>query len=126
MKKSSQKKKMKKAGKKAGVKVKSAAQKPLVRLQPLGDKIVVRPQALEEKKTSFGLIIPETANKEKPDTGKVVAVGEGRMNENGIRTKMSVKIGDMVLFAKYVPDEIKLDGEDLVILREDQILGIIG
>lgn len=94
-------------------------------LQPLDDKIVVRPQALEEKKTGFGLIIPDSASKEKPDTGKVVAVGDGRLAENGSRIKMTVKVGDTVLFSKYVPEEIKLNGEDLIILREDQILGII-
>ncbi len=126
-----QKKKPKKATKKAqkskAKPVSKSAQKTKseIRLAPLDDRVVVRPQSLEEKKTSFGLIIPDSASKEKPETGKVLAVGPGKHDEDGNRIKMSVKVGDMVLFSKYAPDEIKLDGEDLIILREDQILGII-
>ncbi|MEN9582067.1 MAG: hypothetical protein RL641_21 [Candidatus Parcubacteria bacterium] len=108
-------------------KKKKSIQKPKsqLKLQPLGDRVVVKPQAIEERKTSFGLIIPDTMSKEKPETGTVVAVGDGKIADNGSRIKMTVKVGDMVLFSKYVPDEIKLDGQDLIILREDQILGII-
>lgn len=95
------------------------------KFQPLGDRVLVKPQFIEEKTSKLGLIIPDSANKEKPETGKVIAVGEGRVLENGIKIKMNVKIGDIVIFSKYGPDEIKLNGEEYLILREEQILGII-
>ena len=96
-----------------------------MKLQPLGDRVIIRPLSLLEKKTKSGLIIPDTTQKEKPETGIVVAVGEGRVNDAGVRIKMSVKVGDTILFSKYAPDEIKIDGEDLLVTREDQILAII-
>ncbi len=96
-----------------------------IKIKPLSDRVVIAPVFLNEKKTKSALYIPETNSKEKPETGKVIAVGEGRISENGTRVKMTVKVGDIVLFSKYTPDEIKLNEENLIILREDQILGII-
>lgn len=91
-------------------------------IKPLGDRVLVRPDAAEEK-TSFGIIIPDTA-KEKPQRGTVVAVGAGKV-ENGVKIEMSVNEGDKVLYGKYAGTEITVDGEDLMIMRESDILGII-
>lgn len=93
---------------------------------PLGDKVLVKPMSEEEgKKTKSGIIIPETIDKEKPEQGKVIAVGQGRMNDEGKLLPMKVKIGDTVLFSKYGPDEVKIDGEEYFILSEGSILAII-
>jgi chaperonin GroES len=91
-------------------------------IKPLGDRVLVRPDAAEEK-TSFGIIIPDTA-KEKPQRGTVVAVGAGKI-ENAVKIDMSVKEGDKVLYGKYAGTEITVDGEDLMIMRESDILGIL-
>lgn len=96
------------------------------RIIPLGDKVLVKPLSGDEgKKTKSGIIIPETIDKEKPEQGKVVAVGQGRMNDEGKLLPMKVKIGDLVLFSKYGPDEVKIDGEEYFILSEGSILAII-
>ena len=93
---------------------------------PLGDKVLVKPMTEEEgKKTKSGIIIPETIDKEKPEQGKVIAVGQGRMNDEGKILPMKVKVGDTVLFSKYGPDEIKIDGEEYFILSEGSILAVI-
>lgn len=93
-------------------------------VRPLADRILV--QRLEEEETSKGgIIIPDTA-KEKPQQGKVVAIGNGKMMDNGVRIEPAVKAGETVLFGKYSGTEIKLDGQDYLIMREDDILGIIG
>lgn len=93
-------------------------------IKPLEDRLVV--EAIEENTTTAsGIVIPETAGKEKPQKGKVVAVGEGKMTAEGKRIPMTVQIGDMVLFRKYGPDEIKLDGKTVLILSEGDVLGII-
>jgi chaperonin GroES len=94
-----------------------------MRIRPLHDRIVVS-RIAEEEKTKGGIIIPDTA-KEKPVEGKVLAVGNGRTLEDGSRRKPDVKVGDRVLFAKYGGSEVKIDGEDLLILREDDILGVV-
>ena len=91
-------------------------------ITPLGDKVVVKP-AEEEEKTSGGIILPDTAKK-KPQEGKVVAVGPGRVLDDGSRAAMSVKKGQTVVFAKYGGTEIKVNDEDLVILDEDSIYAI--
>lgn len=91
-------------------------------IQPLGDRVVVRPQELEET-TSGGLYIPDTA-KEKPMRGTVVAAGPGK-TENGVTVNMTVSEGDTVLYGKYAGTEIQIDGEDLLIMRESDILGIV-
>ena len=94
-----------------------------VRLKPLGDRVLVK--AIEKKdEIRSGIIIPDTA-KEKPQEGEVIAVGTGKRLESGQVTPMEVKAGDRVLFGKYSGTEIKLDGEELLILREDEILGVL-
>jgi chaperonin GroES len=94
-----------------------------VKIKPLHDRIVVK-RLEEEQKTKGGIIIPDTA-KEKPIQGKVVAVGSGRVLENGTKVPLQVKAGDIVLFAKYGGTEVKIEDEEHLILREDDILGII-
>ena len=92
-------------------------------LRPLGDRVVVRPLAREEV-TKSGIVLPDTA-KEKPQQGEVLAVGSGRVLDNGERQTMDVKSGDRVLFAKYAGTEFKLEDEDLLILSEKDILAIM-
>ena len=91
-----------------------------VKLQPLADRVVVKPIEREEM-TKSGIVLPDTV-REKPQDGKVVAVGPGRLGEDGNRIKMDVKVGDKVIYAKYAGMEIKIDDQDLVILRENDIL----
>jgi chaperonin GroES len=95
-----------------------------VGIKPLGDRVVVRPTEKKEEKSASGLIIPDTANKEKPATGTVVAVGPGKY-EDGKIVPMTVKAGDKVLFSKYGYDEVKIGGEEYYVLSESSILGII-
>lgn len=90
------------------------------KLQPLGDRVVVRPMPKEEV-TKGGIVLPDTV-KEKPQEGKVIAVGPGRLTDEGKRIVMDVKVGDTVLYAKYGGTEIKEDDEELIILRESDIL----
>jgi|SRR4029079_15402081 chaperonin GroES len=92
-------------------------------LRPLGDRVVVRPLAREEV-TKSGIVLPDTA-KEKPQQGEVLAVGPGRMLDSGERTAMDVKSGDRVLFAKYAGTEFKLEEDELLILSEKDILGVM-
>jgi chaperonin GroES len=92
-------------------------------IRPLGDRILVK-RIQEEEKSKGGIIIPDTA-KEKPQEGKVVAVGKGKMTEDGKLVAPDVKAGDRILFGKYAGSEIKLEGEEHLILREDDILGVL-
>ncbi|MBU0650372.1 co-chaperone GroES [bacterium] len=92
-------------------------------IQPLGDRVLVKVLEAVEK-TKGGIILPDSA-KEKPQEAKIVAVGEGKMLDNGQRAKMSVKKGDKVLFGKYSGTEVKFDGDEYLIIREDEILAII-
>jgi len=92
------------------------------KIRPLQDRVIVK-RVAEEEKTKGGIIIPDTA-KEKPIEGEVIAVGPGKL-EDGKRIEPSVKAGDRILFGKYAGTEVKLDGEDRLILREDDILGVI-
>ena len=93
------------------------------KIQPLGDRVLVEPLEAEDK-TSGGIIIPDTA-KEKQQRGKVVAVGKGRVNEEGKLTPLEVKVNDQVLFGRYTGSEIKIGITDYLIIKEDDILGII-
>jgi chaperonin GroES len=95
----------------------------VTKIRPLGDRILVK-RIKEEDKTKGGIIIPDTA-KEKPQEGKVVAVGKGKVNEAGKLTAPDVKAGDRILFGKYSGSEVKLDDEEHLILREDDILGVL-
>ncbi|MBA7611809.1 10 kDa chaperonin [subsurface metagenome] len=91
-----------------------------VKLQPLGDRVIVKPIESEEV-TKGGIVLPDTA-KEKPQEGKVLAVGPGRLSEDGKRIAMDVKVGDVVLYVKYGGTEVKIEGEELMVLRESDIL----
>jgi chaperonin GroES len=92
-------------------------------IQPIDDRIVVRSLEAEEK-TAGGILLPDTA-KEKPQKGKVLAVGKGRLNDDGKRLPLDVSVGDVVLFGKYSGTEVKWNGEELKILRESEILAIV-
>ena len=93
-------------------------------IKPLHDRVIIRRIEDSTDKTAGGLFIPDTA-KEKPQEGEVIAAGEGKYKEDGTRQSLDVKAGDRVLFGKYSGSEIKLDGEEYIIMREDEILGII-
>ena len=94
-----------------------------MKIRPLQDRVIV--QSIEEEaKTKGGIIIPDTA-KEKPQEGKVIAVGPGKILENGTKTTLDVKVGDKILFGKYSGSEIKIEGEEFLMMREDDILGVI-
>lgn len=93
-----------------------------MKVQPLADRVIVEPIEVEEKK---GVIYIPDAAKEKPQQGKIIAVGEGRRNENNALTPLTLKPGDRVLYSKYGGTEIKLDGKDLLIMREDDVLGVL-
>lgn len=94
-----------------------------MKLRPMQDRIIVK-RVEEETKTAGGIFIPETA-KEKPQQGEVVAVGKGKVTEDGKVLPLDVKVGDKVLFGKYAGTEIKLEGEEFLIMREDDILGVV-
>jgi chaperonin GroES len=94
-----------------------------MQIRPLRDRIIVK-RTEEEEKTKGGIIIPDTA-KEKPVEGRVIAVGEGRINKDGKKISLEVKVGDRVLFAKYGGTEVKIDGEEHLMMREDDILAVI-
>ncbi|HEY7126189.1 MAG TPA: co-chaperone GroES [Ktedonobacterales bacterium] len=93
------------------------------KIRPVGDRVVVKPAAKEEV-TKSGIVIPDTA-KEKPQEGVVVAVGSGKLLENGKRVELEIKEGDRVLYAKYGGTEFKLDGEEYLVLRESDILAVL-
>ncbi len=93
------------------------------KIRPLHDRIIVR-RIEEQEQMRGGLYIPDTA-KEKPQEGEVLAVGNGKILENGTRLQLEVKVGDRVLFGKYAGTEVKIDGEEYLILREDDVLGVI-
>lgn len=94
-----------------------------MKLKPLGDRLVVEPRE-RESTTASGLVLPETA-KEKPQEGEVIAVGPGRRDDDGKRIEMDVKVGDIVLYAKYGGTEVKIDDKKLLILKESDVLAIV-
>lgn len=96
-----------------------------MKLKPLSNRVILEPVSAEEK-TKSGIIIPETVNQEKPEQGKVLAVGPGKLLKNGQRSQMDVKVGDTVIFSKYSPSEIKMDGEEYLVVSEEDILAIVG
>lgn len=97
---------------------------PKLNIRPLGDKVIVKRVEAEEK-TAGGIVLPDTA-KEKPKRGVVLAVGTGRLLDDGTRSEMQVKKNDEVIFTSYAGTEIKVDGEELMIMDENDILGIVG
>lgn len=96
----------------------------MLMFKPLSNHIFIESQT-EDKKTKSGIVLPDTAEKEKPMVGRIVAIGPGKLNEKGERTPMSVKVGDKVLFKKYGPDEIEVDGKKYLVGDEDDVLAII-
>lgn len=94
------------------------------KLKPTDDHIVVKADE-SETQTKSGIYIPSTASKERPQMGEVIAVGPGKMSEDGKRLPMDVKVGDKVLFSKYGPSEVKIDGEELLILNQSDVLAIV-
>ena len=94
-----------------------------MKLKPLGDRVVVKVVEAEEK-TASGIVLPDKA-KERPQEGEVVAVGEGKVLDNGTRMEMEVKEGDKILYSKFAGTEVKVDGEDYLIMRQDDILAIL-
>ena len=95
-----------------------------MKIKPLGDKIIIKPLA-EDEVSKSGIFLPETIDKEKPEKGEVIAVGPGKLLDSGQRATMSVKVGDKVMFKKYGPDEIKIDEEELLVISEEDIIGIL-
>lgn len=96
-----------------------------MKLKPLHDRVVIERLDENEQKSAGGIIIPDTA-KEKPQRGKVVAVGDGAFNDKGDRNKLDVKVGDEVLFGKYSGNDIKVDGHEYLIMKESEILAVVG
>jgi len=94
-------------------------------IKPLSDHILIEPVSVEEK-TKTGIFLPQSADKERSEQGKVVAVGLGRFTKSGERAPMEVKVGDLVLFTKYGPNEIKVDGKEYLIAKQEDILAILG
>jgi len=95
-----------------------------MQIRPLGDRVIVKPLGNEEI-TKSGIVLPDTVDKEKPEQGEVIAVGSGKRLESGEIAPMSVKVGDKVVFRKYSPDEIKVDGEEVLVISENDIVGIV-
>ena len=94
-----------------------------MKLRPLADRVIVK-RLENETKTASGIVIPDTAA-EKPDQGEVMAVGPGRLDEDGERMPMSVKVGDRVLFGKYSGQTVKLNGEELLVMKEDDLFAVV-
>ena len=94
-----------------------------MKIRPLQDRVIVK-RVEEEEKTSGGIIIPDTA-KEKPQQGKIIAVGKGKVNDDGKVTPLDVKKGDKILFSKYAGTEVQIEGDEHIIIREDDVLGVI-
>lgn len=97
--------------------------KPKIKLQPLGDRVVIQREESEEK-TSGGILLPDTA-KDKPARGKVVSVGNGKLLDDGSRGRMQVSVGDRVIFSSYAGETFKVEEEELLLMREDDILAVI-
>lgn len=95
-----------------------------MQIEPLHDKIVVKPLSKEEV-TASGIVLPDTVDKEKPMQGEVIAVGPGKRSDSGDVMPMTVKVGDTVLFTKYAPDEVEIDGEEYLVIDEDKVLGLV-
>lgn len=96
-----------------------------INIRPLGDRVLVEPVDANTEKTKSGIIIPDTISKEKSEQGKIIAVGEGKRNEEGKLVPMNVKKGQRIIFSKYGPDEIKVDGQEYFIISESNILAVI-
>lgn len=104
---------------------KQASHSKKINVQPLGDRVLVRPEQNADEKSPSGIIIPDSARKEKPERGEVIAVGEGRRTDRGEIIPLRVKVGDTIMFSKYGFDEVKIDEEEYYIVTETNILAII-
>ncbi len=93
-------------------------------MKPINDHVIVKP-ITEDEVTKSGIVIPDTVDKEKPEKGEVIAVGEGKLLDNGQRAPMSIKVGDIVMFKKYSPDEIKIDDKEYLVISEGDIMVIL-
>lgn len=96
----------------------------IMKIKPLADRVLIEPLAVENK-TESGIILPDTADKEKPEQGRIVEIGSGKTNEKGEVVPMTVKKGDLVLFTKYGPNEIKIDNKEYLIAKEEDILAVL-
>lgn len=95
-----------------------------MKLKPLGNKVILEAVSKEEK-TKSGIIIPDTVDKDKPEQGKVLAVGPGKTDDNGKRIPVDVKVGDTVLFSKYSPTEIKIEGKEYLVVSDEDIMAVV-
>ena len=95
-----------------------------MQIKPLRDNVIIKPMP-EEQKTASGIVLPDTAEKEKPEQGQVIAVGPGRTTDDNKTIQINIQKGDKVLFTKYAPNEIKVNGEEFLVVKEDDILAII-
>ncbi len=95
-----------------------------MKLKPLNNQVIISASSKEEV-TKSGIVLPDTMDKEKPEQGEVIAVGSGKLLDNGSRADMTVKVGDKVVFKKYSPDDIKVDGQEYLVINENDILAII-
>ena len=93
-------------------------------LKPLSNHVIVKP-AVQEEVTKSGIVLPDTADKERPEKGEVIAVGPGKIRDNGQLSPMSLKVGNQVVFKKYSPDDIKIDNEEYLVINENDILAIL-
>ena len=96
----------------------------MAKLRPLGDHVIVKPLG-DAEVTKSGIVLPDTVNKEKPEKGEIIAIGPGKLLENGSRATPSVKVGDKVVFKKYSPDEVKVDGQEYLVISEGDIMAIL-
>jgi len=102
---------------------KDTQQTTRIKFKPAGDRVLVKPEVVEDQKTASGIIIPDTAQKEKPERGTIVAVGEGKRTDKGDMLPMRFKAGDKVMFSKYGYDEVTIDEEEYYVITESNILG---
>ncbi len=93
-------------------------------LKPLSDNLIIKPIS-EDEMTKSGIVLPDTVEKDRPEKGEVIAAGPGRVLDNGQRKEMEVKVGNKVMFKKYSPDEVKIDGEELLVISESDVIAII-
>ena len=95
-----------------------------MKIRPLHDRVIVKRKE-EERKTASGIVIPDSANTEKPDQGEILAVGAGKKDDQGKLIPLDVKVGDTVLFGKYAGQTVKVDGDEVLVMREEDIMGVI-
>lgn len=95
-----------------------------MKLRPLGDRVIVKAVAKEEM-TKAGIILPDTIDKERPEQGEVIATGPGRLLENGTRAAMTLTVGDKIVFKKYSPDEVKVDGVEYLVIAESDVMAVV-